>query len=395
MLHYKFTAVNRDGRYIKSSWSGDKHDVFLQMLKSQDFFLVNYKKSSPSPFHFISKIQQLKTLVFIFHQLVQLSKSGILFIDSIKIIMHATPHSKIRGVFLDIQNAVSRGDKFAMAFGSHPLFDRVVVCLINQADHTGNYTKALIDIHEYLTLQLKTLEELKSALRYPFILLCIICTVIFVLFYSVLPEAKRFFDMLDLPKSQLPFIFTLNESGWLALTALVGGAVFLVFIYKLFHFCLKEQSFRWRYGLIYSLFSLNRDLGLYFKNLALFTDHGLPLISALNESMKLIQKKALKEDLHQISLWTQQGISLSDGFQNLKSLDAIVIFILKTGEKSGCLYDSLQCGSTYLLQSYENRIKAALKWIEPTGLFLVSGLLLLLFLTVFLPIYEHAGALDI
>lgn len=395
MLHYKFTAVSRDGQYIKSTWSGDKHDAFVEMLKNQDIFLVRYKESRSTPFKFLSRSKHLNELVFAFHQLAQLSKSGILLIDSIKIITHTIPHAKMRGIFLEIQNTVNRGEKFATAFGKHVLFDRVIVCLLHQADHTGNYTKALHDIHDYLALQLKTFEELKSALRYPFILLCVVVVILFTLFYNVIPEAKKFFDILGLPKNEHPLIFTLSESGWSTLMVLAGAGALLVVLYKIVRFTLKGHAPIWRYGLIYVLFSLKRDLGLYFRNLALFTEHGLPLMSALNESMSLIHTKALQKDLQQIPTWIQQGIPLSEGFKNLKTLDPILVFILKTGEKSGCLNESLLCAATYLLQSYENRLKSSLKWIEPIGLSLVASLLLLLFWTVFLPIYEHASTLDI
>lgn len=395
MLDYKYKAVNLYGHRIQGYWRGATHQDFLQFIKEHRVFLLHYRKRCKIFPNCWALYKQEKDQIFIFHQLTQLTKAGIMLIDSLQIIADTVSKASLKGVFLEMIASIKKGETLGQSLQKHALFDRFIICMIQQADKTGAYDQAFQDALTYLEWKHDTVHKMNTSLRYPLIIFIILIIMIGCLFCTLIPESKKFFTLLNVAEENQPFIFWLSDNLHKAFFTFLGAIVLMM---GGFHYAKKffVRSFpKLRYGLLYSHIFLSRDLSLIFRNLALLTAHGIPLLHALQETSFGIKSVPLKADLSKIIEQVESGVTLSQALNRLSGLDTLVIFMIKTGEKSGHLKESFEFIARKLHQTHESHVKNLIKSIEPIGLCIVACIILSIFWTVFLPLYEHAAMMEL
>lgn len=394
MHQYKYKAINTSGQRIHGIWTGPDESAFFTMIKEQSVHLISYKKITPFTFRFFKFSAPSPLLIAAIHQLAQITTSGILLIDGLKLLSQTLDDKKLRGIFLNILDTVQRGIPFGDALETHALFDPVVLSLIKQADKNGNYAKALIESHNHLVWTLEIRTSLHEALRYPLLLLVLLSLLIVVLFHMVIPEARLLFETLGVEKDDQPFVFFLADHG----SEIFGTLVLFLSILGLGLQTLRRIGLFSFYSPPHRLFRHyfidSRDLGFFLKNLAILSCHGMPFLHCLTESLHVLTPSALKNKLKTVPSLIQQGSSFSSALSALQTIDPMTCFIIKTGEKSGHLNESLLFMARFLQEKHEQRIKRALTWIEPLGLFVVAALILSIFWTIFLPLYDQAFHLE-
>ncbi|MBX9697221.1 MAG: type II secretion system F family protein [Alphaproteobacteria bacterium] len=394
MHRYKYKAISATGQRIQGIWTGPDESAFFTMIQEQRVHLIFHKRITPLTFRFFKSPTPSPLLIAAIHQLAQLTKAGVLLIDGLKLLNETLDDKKIRGVFLNILDTVQRGIPFADALEAHALFDRVVISLVKQADKNGNYAKALTESHEHLTWMLEIRTSLREALRYPMLLLVLLSLLVVVLFHMVIPEARLLFETLGVEKDDQPFVFFLADHG----AEFFGILVLFSSVLGLGLWILRRTGLFSTYSPPHRLFRHyfidSRDLGLFLKNLAILSRHGMPFLYSLRESTHILSPSPLKNKLETLPTLIQQGALFSSALSALQTIDPMTCFMIKTGEKSGHLNDSMLCVAHLLQEKHEQRIKRALTWIEPFGLFVVATLILSIFWTIFLPLYDQAFHLE-
>lgn len=394
MHRYKYKAVSRSGQRIQGIWTGPDETAFFTMIKMQSVHLISHKRITPFTFRFFKIRASSPLLIAAIHQLAQLIESGILLIDGLKLLSQTLDDKKLRSLFLTILDTVQRGIPFGDALETHAVFDPVVLSLVKHADKNGNYAKALTESHKHLTWMLEIKTSLQEALRYPILLLILLSLLVVILFHMVIPEARLLFESLGVEKSDQPFVFFLADYG----SEILGILVLFLSILGLGLRTLRQIGLFSFYSLPHRLFRQHfidsRDLGLFLKSLAILSYHGMPFINCLTQSLHILTPSPLKNKLETLPTLIQQGSSFSSALSALQTIDPMTCFIIKTGEKSGHLNESMLFVARFLQEKHKQRIKRALTWIEPLGLLVVAALILSIFWTIFLPLYDQAFHLE-
>lgn len=394
MYRYKYKAISTSGQRIQGTWTGPDESAFFTMIHEQSVHLISHKRITSLTFRFFRTSAPSTLLIAAIHQLAQLTKAGILLIDGLKLLSQTLDDKKLRSIFLNILDTIQRGIPLGDALEAHALFDRVVVSLVKQADKNGNYAKALTESHAHLTWTLEIRTSLHEALRYPILLLVLLSLLIVVLFHMVIPEARLLFETLGVEKNDQPFVFFLADHGLEILGTLVLVSSILGLGLRILRRTGLFSFYSHPHRLFRHYFIDSKDLGLFLKNLAILSRHGMPFLHSLRESLHILTPSTLKNKLETLPTLIQQGASFSSALSALQTIDPMTCFMIKTGEKSGNLDDSMLFVAHLLQAKHEQRIKRALAWIEPLGLFVVAMLILSIFWTIFLPLYDQAFHLE-
>jgi type II secretory pathway component PulF len=119
---------------------------------------------------------------------------------------------------------------------------------------------------------------------------------------------------------------------------------------------------------------------------------GIPITDALNSSTFIIDNSYIREKLESITSSIQKGVNLTEAFKDTELFESIVLQMVKTGESSGALDDMLIRVSDYYKMKFDNLVDNISSLIEPIMIVFIAGMVLLLALGIFLPMWDMAGA---
>jgi type II secretory pathway component PulF len=143
--------------------------------------------------------------------------------------------------------------------------------------------------------------------------------------------------------------------------------------------------------------SLTRKINLsrYFKIIATLHASGLNVEKTFIIGAEVIGNTVLSEKLRSIADALITGDSISEAMRRTGYIQDLVVDMVSIAEKTGRLDDALNRASDILDKEVPETIKKIVALVEPLTMALLGGLVLLLLLSVFLPIYKTVGSIKV
>jgi general secretion pathway protein F/MSHA biogenesis protein MshG len=211
------------------------------------------------------------------------------------------------------------------------------------------------------------------------------------------PKFKDIFNQLhaDLPLPTKILLFTENIINNYGFFLFVLG-FFLFMGHKFWYKTNKEYRYKVDYFIlklkIISDLVMNASMSRFLMVLTELTRAGIPLITALKIANGIIENSVLNDKIDKIISEINQGHSLAEAIQKQDILDNITLQMISAGEKAGNLEDMLENASNYYKNRFQATIDGLSDAIEPLMLALIGGLVLILALGIFLPMWNMASA---
>ena len=122
------------------------------------------------------------------------------------------------------------------------------------------------------------------------------------------------------------------------------------------------------------------------------TKAGIPLIDSLNIANGILENSVLKEKINGIIKEINQGRSLTSALAEYNLLDNITLQMISAGEEAGNLDTMLENASAYYKNQFDQIVDGIGDAVEPIMMAIIGGLVLLLALGIFLPMWNLASA---
>jgi MSHA biogenesis protein MshG len=231
--------------------------------------------------------------------------------------------------------------------------------------------------------------------RYPLIVVCVIGLAIAVITVFVIPNFAPLFKVLgnDIP---LPTRIIMGTSSFARAhgIALVAGLIFAFFAFKR-HIATEAGRYRWdRFKLKVPVLGdlLHQSvLSRVTRSLAISLEAGLPMIQALTLLARSSGNEYLAEQLLRLRDAVERGEALSHAAAGTGIFPPLVLQMLLVGEETGELTRLLEEVSGYYQREVDYRLRNLTAMLEPLLIIGVGGIVLILALGVFLPMWNMIG----
>ena len=90
----------------------------------------------------------------------------------------------------------------------------------------------------------------------------------------------------------------------------------------------------------------------------------------------------------------QQGVSLTEAFNNTGLYESMLIQMISAGEQAGNLDKMLGNVTDYYKEKFDDIIDNISSYVEPIMLFFMAGMVLLLALGIFMPMWDLGKAVQ-
>jgi len=337
-------------------------------------------------------------LIPVFKQMSMMLGSGISIHQSIQEIIDFSDNQTVKVIFTEALVGINGGKTLTNAF--RPYQDRLgnlVMSMIDLGEQTGNLAESLGMLSITLQEIRDNVSKFKKALRYPMFTVGAMVIAFVILIMLVVPKFKSIFAGLgaNLPLPtiillKIEYIFTNYGHLLLAfIVALIFGLRYLYKNNKKFHYEFDRNILKVNLiGRIIYLYSMNQ----YMITLSQMLKAGIPLEEALKSSANMVTNIHLKRLFNSITDLIRKGATLTSSFQETQLFERSSIQMVSAGEQSGNLDEMLGVAGNYYKMKYDNIVDNLSAYIEPIITAFIAGMVLLLALGIFMPMWDLASA---
>lgn len=301
--------------------------------------------------------------------------------ESLADVRDSTEQRRLRDLVAEVHQDVAEGMSLSEAFGRHPrVFGTVFESLIAAGEASGNLVKSFTQLIKHLKWVNSVNAKVKKAIRYPSFMLVVIMGLFMFMMTTVVPQVTGFLKSngQELPLITTALIATSNfvQHFWWAIvaapiTTVVGMTILsrasADVAYRVDFLKLRLPMF----GPVLRKISLSRFAHFF----ATMFQSGVPILNCLETAQKVVGNLVLAESLGSVRTTVQEGNPLSSGMRDTGEFPTLVIRMVKIGEDSGNLGETLENVTEFYDNDVNETVDGMIGMIEPT-LTLFAGLMM-------------------
>lgn len=335
----------------------------------------------------------LTDLILFSRQMYTLLKAGVPLMQALKGLQESTPKPAMAEVIARLNESLDTGLELSAALRRHPqIFSSLYISMIQVGESTGSLDQAFLQIAEYLEREKDMRERVKSALRYPVIVLAAMVIAIAVLNVFVIPTFARVYAgfRIELPWATKLLIasseFTI--AYWYVVLAAVLAATVAVRLYV----NTPEGRYRW-HRLKLRLPVIGRivykaTLGRFAQALGVMIRAGVPLVQAMTVVSRAVDNEFVAERILQMRDGVERGETIARTAVATGMFPSLVVQMIRVGEESGAVDELLANVADYYEREVDYDLKNLSTAIQPLLVVVLGVLVLILALGVFLPMWD-------
>jgi type IV pilus assembly protein PilC len=329
-------------------------------------------------------------------------KAGLPILESIMMIRDQTVQIKMKMTANKIVKDLNSGVNLTEAFSKHPkVFDNIYLNMISAGEASGKLDEFLLKLVELLEKNSKIKAGIKSALFYPVMLLTVATTITIFMLWKVVPIFEKMYGAMGvkLPGATLVIV---DASRFIA----DGGnilkiflTIFLIrFIYK---FLMKNlESFRHLMHKRFLKFPLFGDLivkatvSRMCMIMANLTRAGVSIVDTLKISKAVTTNLVFIYALERISRQIVTGQTLSELLIKEEHIfPPQLAQLMAVGERTGNMEEMFTAIANYYEEEFDNVVAALSSIIEPLMIVLIGGIIGMLMIALYMPIFSMGNAI--
>ena len=405
MPTYRYQGRQADGSKTSGSIDAPTQELAAEALMSRGVIPTQISEGKTSAMggsfgvdwqRLLVRSVPLEVLVIFCRQLFSLTKAGVPLLRSMRGLTQNCPNKQLKQALDEVCNELTNGRGLSASMQMHPsVFSPLFVSMIHVGENTGRLDEALLQLAMYYEQEVETRKRIKTAMRYPSFVISFIMVAMFVLNVKVIPQFTSMFSRfgveLPLPTRILIGMSDFFVHYWVVMFGAIVAA-FFAFRAWLGTPHGRETWDKWRLRIPIVGGIVNRaQLSRFSRTFALMLKAGVPLNQSLALSAEALQNKFLEARLLEMKAAIEAGSSVSQTATNTNIFTPLVLQMIAVGEETGRIDELLMEVSDFYDREVDYDLKTLTARIEPILLVIVAGMVLVLALGIFLPMW---GMLD-
>lgn len=342
---------------------------------------------------------EVDDLIMFARQMFSLTKAGLPLDRAIKGLEASLTNKKFRAVLQDVGDGLENGMSLASALGQHPkVFSNLFLSLIHVGENTGRLDLSFKEVGRYLELEKNTRKQVKGATRYPLFVLTSVIAALGVIAVFVIPVFESTFARLgaDLPWQTKVLMNT--SSFVLNYWPLILASVFITAIWFTRWKGTGKGSLAWdaakmKFPLAGPIFE-RVALGRFSRTFAMVLSAGVPIVQGLTVVAGAVGNVYIARNIEKMREGIERGETLHRTATNSKMFTPLVLQMISVGEETGTIDELLNDVADFYDAEVEFDLKRLGESLEPILIVFIAGLVLILALGVFLPIWDLNTAIQ-
>ena len=406
MPSFQYKARNTVGVLIEGNIEAENKETAARTLSSQEMIPISIieqviNHDLMEQFNDWQALNSLNIddLVLFSRQMYSLTKAGVPITRALLSLTESTRNKALASALKEVSHSLEEGLPIGMALGQHPkIFSNLFVSIIKVGEETGGLDLAFLQISQYLEREKETQSQIKSALRYPTMVMVAISAAMVIINIYVIPSFKSVFDKMG---SELPWQtkllmnisnFTVSFWPYLFGGLVLAGVTISKYIQTPEGHLLKDQ---WILKLpIVGSIIHRATMERFSRSFAMILSSGVPLIQGITIVSNAIGNIFIGSKLNQMRIGIEKGDSISRMAKSIGLFPPLVIQMIMVGEETGSISEMLLEVADFYKTEIDADLKNLSSVIEPFLIVIIGVMVLVLALGIFLPMWNLSSAMS-
>ena len=339
------------------------------------------------------KKPELDDLILFARQFYTLMRAGVPIIRSINGLAETTRNLMLKEALHDVLGELEAGHELSAAMTRHPkIFSSLFINMVRVGENSGRLDEVFLQIAGYLEREKTTRDQVKAAMRYPSFVIIAVAAAMFVINLWVIPTFAKVFSgfhaELPMPTQILLMVSDFTVAYWMYILA----GIFLASLALHQYINTKDGAYRWdRYKLripVIGSILLRATLSRFARAFSLSIRSGVPLVQALMLVSRAVDNAFIGQAVLEMRNGIERGDTLTRTAASSKMFTPLVLQMMAVGEETGSVDDLLEQVSDFYDREVDYDLKSLTSRLEPILIIIIAGMVLVLALGVFLPMWD-------
>ena len=399
MAEFTWEARGRTGELRRGTMEADNEDAVNQRLRQQQLAPVRVqKKRKLTEFQFGTGVAT-KDLVTFTRLFATMIDAGLPLVQCLDILSGQQTNKRFGAILKDVKGSVEGGASFSEALRRHPkVFDELFVNLVAAGETGGILDSIMVRLSVYLEKRQKLIRQVRGAMVYPSIVVLIAGGVMTVLLTFVIPAFENMFKDFGGGASNLPvltrLIIGLSRGFVSALPfllllgfAITGG---ITWIYR------QPQGKRFFHKTFLSLPIMGPVLrkiavARFTRTLGTLLQSGVPILDSLDICARTSGNVIIEGGVLFVRQSISEGKNMAEPLAQTKIFPDMVVQMIAVGEQTGALDQMLNKVADFYEEETDIAVAAMTSALEPILMVGVGGMVGVVLVAMYLPIFSLAG----
>ena len=410
MAIFNYLTKDNEGNRKEGEIRADSLDGAIQKLTSNGQMVISLKETDDTfdflgPF--LDEIQlsiekaknrvPLSNIVFFTRQLATMFSAGLTLERAIQSLGAEEKHRKFKKVLNSVSENIRKGLNLSESLARHPgVFNTLFIAMVKAGEVSGNLNEILEQLSSYLENLDDTRRKVKSAMNYPIFMILFLIAMLMVL--VIIPKFSQVYSQLGagLPAATRQMI---DLSNWFG--ANIGFLAFMIFLaFSTLWLISKTQRGGFTLDTIklkipvFGALIEQSILNKFCKTFGILIGAGVPVLETTALLRKVVDNRVYAKAIDDASDLIRDGYNISTALRRTEVFPSILLQLASTGEDTGELDDLLDRAADYYQKQVDALVERMTTLIEPLLILLVGGIIALMVVLTYLPVFHLGSALQ-
>lgn len=334
-----------------------------------------------------------KDLIIFTKQFATMMGSGVPLIQSLGILASQQRVRSFGNILAQVRNAVENGATLSEALEAFPkLFDTLYVAMVRAGEASGKLDTIMLKLVTYIEKAAKIKSQIKSAMMYPVIVVVVAVAVVSALLIFVVPTFAKQYAEAD---KKLPELtqFVVDLSNFMTESWHMIFVSLIIFVFVFRAYIKTEQGRDWWDKTLLKIPGIGQLLqkiavGRFCSTMSTMLTSGVNLLEALSICAASSGNTTIEKFIINVRTRIEQGSKISEPLGEGSLFPPMVVSMVAVGETTGALDEMLVKVSEFYEDEVDLAVKTMLSMIEPIMIVVIGGIVGIIVIAMYLPVFD-------
>ncbi len=401
MASFVFEAKSMTGKSLKGEIEASNEAEARVKLRAQKLIPVKVtskeERAALSKSYGVKKVKA-KDLQILTRQFSTLLGAGIPVVQSLEVLAKGSKNVSLANTLQEVVNLIGSGKRLGDALAQYPLvFDTFYVNMVKAGEEGGVLDIVLDRLAEYIEKNVKLTGKIKGAMIYPAAIIVVAFLVIAAIMIFVIPNFEELFASMN---QELPALtqYVVDASRFFVSYwyIIFGGAGFAIFLLRNYY---RTPDGKNTVDAILIDVPLIGDviqkgaIAKFSRTLSTLVAAGVGIMESMDIAARVAGNIVLEQAFFRAKDAISQGKSMTVPLSKEKYVPSMVTQMVGVGEQTGALDTMLSKIADFYEDEVDASVGALTAAMEPLLMVVLGGIIAVLVIAMYLPIFNMAGAM--
>jgi type IV pilus assembly protein PilC len=396
MATYTFKAMDIAGVPARGEVDAVSKQAVADQLKERGLIVLEIAHKYRSKELNIELFRRVKAseLAVATRQLSTMISSGMTILRALTVLEEQSDNSLLKETLANVRGDVEAGMMLSDALERHPkVFNPLFVSMVRAGETGGVLEESLMRTADQLEKDASLRRQVRGAMIYPSMVIIFATIVLLALVAFLIPVFEGVFKQFGgklpaLTEVMVKFSHLVNDQ-WYILVLFVGiTSTSFIYFKKSKWGRPRWDAFRLRVPMKIGDVVQKVAIARWSRTFASLVSAGVPIMQAIEITGKTAGNAVIERSMADVIANVKNGGTISEPLSHAKVFPPMVSHMVGVGEETGALDTMLAKVADFYEDEVEAAIKALTSILEPAMIILVGGIVGVIVISMYLPLFD-------